>query len=404
MEKLCLLLVSCALWIVPAPFVAAAEEAKGGVLANSVTKWPTFEINGILDFDDGGLRPRIPEFGVWLGYGITVDGKWFGLDLGGDKERDELAKKLIGKRVLVRGTVEERTLDGFIKRQIKVVVVSELEAVNLGDSITVQLTGVFHESAPITYLHQMPTISVNGQTYVIDYEGAEGIFQAARKMDGKRVVLTGKLTGTTSFPVLCRCEPMKLATVFLTGIKVADEKATDDALFTIRGKLKRLPVLPTDAEPFPTWTISASSRDFFVVFANDKLEKLAEKSDGKVVVLSGALGTQECVDVNALGDPVIKTTVDVVRVMELSAVELDSVHETVNLQIVGELRLEVLQSEPPIYLWSITVEDKTYVLQFSPDVPKEKPGSLEGRRVVATGRLLDNGKVLVTGIRLATDR
>jgi hypothetical protein len=250
----------------------------------------------------------------------------------------------------------------------------------------------------------MPTISVNGQTYVIDYEGAEGIFQAARKMDGKRVVLTGKLTGTTSFPVLCRCEPMKLATVFLTGIKVADEKATDDALFTIRGKLKRLPVLPTDAEPFPAWTISASGRDFFVVFANDKLEKLAEKSDGKVVVLTGGLGTQECVDVNALGDPVIKTNVDVVRVTELSAIELDSVHETINLQIVGELRLEVLQSEPPIYLWSITVEDKTYVLQFSPDVPKEKPGSLQGKRVVATGRLLENGKVLVTGIRLATDR
>jgi hypothetical protein len=110
------------------------------------------------------------------------------------------------------------------------------------------------------------------------------------------------------------------------------------------------------------------------------------------------------VDVNALGDPVIKTQVDVVRATELDAVDLDSVHETVNLQIVGELRLEVLQSEQPIYLWSITVEDKAYVLQFSPDVPKEKPGSLEGKRVVATGRVLDNGKVLVTGIQLATDR
>jgi hypothetical protein len=403
MEKLCLLLVSCALWIVPAP-VAAAEGPKGGVLANSVTQWTTVEINGILDFDDGGLRPRIPEFGVWLGYGITVDGKWFGLDLGGDKEREEQAKQLIGKRVLVHGKVEERTLDGFIKQQIKVVVVSELEAVNLGDSITVQLTGVLYVDAPITYLHQAPVISVNGQMYVIEYEGAEGIFVTARKLDGKRVVLTGKLTGTTSYPVLCRCEPMKLPTVFLTGVKAAEENAKDAALFTIRGKLTRLPVLPTDAEPFPHWTISANGRDYFVSFANEKLAELAGKLDGKVVILTGSLGTQECVDVNELGDPVIKTQVEVVRVTELNAVELDSVHETVNLQIVGELRLEVLQSEPPIYLWSITVEDKNHVLQFSPDVPKEKPGSLEGKRVVATGRLLDNGKVMVTGIRLATDR
>ena len=47
MEKLCLLLVSCALWIVPAPVATAAEGPKGGVLGNSVTQWPTVEINGL---------------------------------------------------------------------------------------------------------------------------------------------------------------------------------------------------------------------------------------------------------------------------------------------------------------------------------------------------------------------
>jgi hypothetical protein len=110
------------------------------------------------------------------------------------------------------------------------------------------------------------------------------------------------------------------------------------------------------------------------------------------------------VDVNALGDPVIRTEIEVLRVNELKAVEQDSILETVNLQIVGELKLDVLQSEPPQYLWTITVEEKTYTLKFSPEIPKEKPGNLVDKRVVATGRVLDDGKVLVTGIREVTDR
>jgi hypothetical protein len=319
MEKLCLLLVSCALWIVPVPAAAAVVDSQGksGILANSVTQWTTIEINGILEREDRVLRPQIPEFGVWHGYGIAANGKWFGLEFVGDREWEKQLMDLTGKRVRVKGKVEERTLDGLIKHNIKVVVVSELDAIDLRESVHVELTGVFHVSAPITYLQTAPVVTVGGQTYVIDYEGAEGIFQAARKLDGKTVVLTGRLVGTTSFPVFCRCEPSTLPAIFLTGIKPADENAKDAARFTIQGKLKQLPLLPTDAEPLPGWSISANGKDYFVRFDDDKLADLAGKLDGKIVVLNGFLRTQECVDVNALGDPVIRTEIEVLRVNEL---------------------------------------------------------------------------------------
>jgi hypothetical protein len=224
MEKLCLLLALHVLWIVPSPAVPSGlqqilplpvdSQEKGGVLGNGVTQWTTVEINGILDDDDGGLRPRIPEFGTWIGYSIMADGKWFALDFGGNKEREENAKKLIGMRVIVRGKLEERTLDGLIKQQIKVAVVSELDATDVNDSAV----------------------------------------------------------------------------------------------------------------------------------------------------------------------------------------------ETINLNIMGELKHEVLERLPPVDQWSITVEGQTYSLQFSPDVPKEKPDSLAETRVFASGRLLADGMVLVTGIRAVTDR
>jgi hypothetical protein len=154
----------------------------------------------------------------------------------------------------------------------------------------------------------------------------------------------------------------------------------------------------------PRWSIRASGREYRLTFGNTKLTALADKLDGKFVVLSAAFDLEECATRNALGDPVISPEADVLRVRELKAVEEDYVRETVNLEIVGELKHEVLQSWPPQDLWSITVNDTTYELKFSPEVPKEKPGSLEGKRVVATGRRLDDGKVLVTGIREVTDR
>ncbi|HEY1860245.1 MAG TPA: hypothetical protein VGG61_07820, partial [Gemmataceae bacterium] len=306
MEKLCLLLAFAAFWIVPSPAVPAhaggllglqqilpnpAEPPqKAGALGNGVTQWTTVEINGVLEFEDGALRPHIPEFGAWMGFGITADGKWFGLDLGEGKdrldfaERIELAKKLVGKRVLVRGKVEERTLDGLIKQQIKVVVVSDLQEVDTRESITLQLTGVFHVDAPITYLQNAPVITVDGQMYFIDYEGAEGIFAEAKKLDGKRVALTGRLMGTNMYSVFCRPETMNLPVVLPKKIVAADENTLDGVQVTIQGKLKRLSEVPANSESFvPRWSIRASGREYRLNFGNRKLTELAEKLDGKVV-------------------------------------------------------------------------------------------------------------------------
>jgi hypothetical protein len=86
------------------------------------------EFQGILDYNDG-LGPQIPEWDPWIGYGITVQGKWQGLVLPKCKDVQELARKLIGKQAIVRGRIEQRTLNGLIRHQIDVIVVSSLRAV-----------------------------------------------------------------------------------------------------------------------------------------------------------------------------------------------------------------------------------------------------------------------------------
>ncbi len=80
------------------------------------------EFEGTLDYNDGS-GPHIPEWDPWIGFGITVDGRWYGLVLPESKDVQEMARKLIGKKVSVRGIVEKRTLNGLIPQQLEVIVV-----------------------------------------------------------------------------------------------------------------------------------------------------------------------------------------------------------------------------------------------------------------------------------------
>jgi hypothetical protein len=204
MEKLCLLLVASTLWIVPSPAAPplGGPSSKGGIRVDGVIEWTTIEINGTLD-DDGGLRPHIPEFGAWIGHSVTADGKWFGLDFGTNKELEEKAKKLTGKRILVTGKVEERDLNGLIKQRIKVVVASQLEAA------VQELNGVGADSVQETVhlevqgdlesiiLGGLPPrtdwiVKADGKTYHLEFDSAipkekPGTFE------GKKVVVTGTL-------------------------------------------------------------------------------------------------------------------------------------------------------------------------------------------------------------------
>jgi hypothetical protein len=419
MKKLCLLLAFNLVWMIPAPAGADEANTKGGALAPSVYEWTTVEINGMLDYDDGGLRPRIPEFGDWIGYSVTADGKWFGIDFNGNKELEEVAKKLIGKRVVVKGKVEERTLDGFIPHKIKVVVASEFgAAAEEKEGITVQLTGKFQMKTAITYLHEEPAITVHGQTYVIDFEGAEGLLPAARILDGKMVVLTGKLYGDRMFPVMCRPEEVKLPALLPASMKAADEKAKEAIVLTIIGKLERLPVDPID--PWfnllghPTgWVVHVNGRTYAVSFADDKMRKLADKLDGRMVHLAGALEketrvigihpTDKLIDWQEDILP-IEWQVEILRVSELKALAADSVEETVHLQVVGALSSVNLMGPPPAVGWMVKTGEQTFQLQFSPDPPKELPGQLEGKQVFVSGTRVDAKTIYVTGLRDASDR
>jgi hypothetical protein len=80
------------------------------------------EFEGTLDYNDSS-GPHIPEWDPWIGFGITANGRWYGLVLPESKEVQEMARKLVGKKVSVRGTVEKRTLNGLFPQQIEVIVV-----------------------------------------------------------------------------------------------------------------------------------------------------------------------------------------------------------------------------------------------------------------------------------------
>jgi hypothetical protein len=244
MEKLCLLLAFNLLWIVPSPAAppaggpAAREEVaprvappelqqilpapavpqdKGGRIPGDVYQWITVEINGTLDYNDGGLRPRIPEFGTWVGYSVTADGKWYGLDFRTNMELEEKAKRLTGKRAVVKGTVEERTLDGFIKQQIKVVVVSDLEAapdVTEADSVkeTVHLE-VEGELDRINLIGPPAaegwSVQADKQTYHLKFD-TNIPREKPESLRGKRVLVTGT-----------RLDEL---TILVSGLRIAGNK------------------------------------------------------------------------------------------------------------------------------------------------------------------------------------
>jgi hypothetical protein len=410
MKKLCLLLAFNLLWMIPAPASADPSNAKAGVLAPGAHEWTTVEITGMLDYDDGGLRPRIPEFGAWIGYSVTADGKWFGMDFLGNKEQEKKAKNLTGKRVLVKGYVEERTLEGFIPLKIKVVVVSDLEpALEARESVTIQLTGKFEVNAMVTYLYRVPVITVNGQMYVIDYEGAEAVFAEARKLDGKMVVLTGTPAGELSFPVMCRPENVRLPVIQLRSVQAADEKAKDAIALNLLGKLERVPRDPIDPgfDVFghPTgWVIHVNGRTYAAAFADDKMQKLAGKLDGRRVRLCGILKKETRTIGLGPTDGLIQWEEEILHVSELAAADGDSVKEIVHVEVVGELEMVNLLGPPPAEGWSIKTDKQTYHLKFDANIPKEKPESLLGKSVIVTGERVDDLTILVSGLRLAGDR
>jgi hypothetical protein len=428
MEKLFLLLAFNVLWIVPSPDarVEAAPrvappglqqilpapvvpEDKGGRVPGDIIRWVTVEINGTLGHDNDPSLP-IEEYDHWTGYSITADGKWYAVEFS-DKDHEGKAKDLVGKRVRITGTLADRKMDGLIPHSIKLITATEFgEAARAKEEITIALTGKLEVKAMITYLYTEPVITVNGQAYVIDYEGAEGVFADARKLDGKMVVLTGRLAGERSFPVMCRPENVTLPVIQLTGVKAAEEKAKESIALSIVGKLERVPLDPIDpwmnVLGHPTgWEVHTGDRTYAVSFPNDAMWKLADKFDGRLVRLTGALEKHARsfrFELDAAAP--FRWEIEILRLSELKAAEMDSVIETVHLEVEGDLEMINLMGPPPGEGWMVKNGEQTFHLQFSPDLPKEKPAQLMGKKVVVTGTRLDDLTILVTGLRLAIER
>jgi len=58
-----------------------------------------------------------------------------------------------------------------------------------------------------------------------------------------------------------------------------------------------------------------------------------------------------------------------------------------------------LMGLPPSIGWMVKAGEKTYHLEFDSAIPKEKPGSLNGKKVVVTGTRIDGMTMHVTGLR-----
>jgi hypothetical protein len=167
------------------------------------------------------IRPKIPEASEWDGYGMEVGGKFFGLDLGSDKELGQRVGKLLGKKVRVTGTVEQRTLPGWTKhwdRRIDVLVVTEIEsAENVQKTIHVKMKGKL-KCLHVTYdlitgtlnsVHdnwdapqsrcevKVPGLEVNGKLYGLTDVRPTSADDAKQfeRLCGRMVIVTGTQEG-----------------------------------------------------------------------------------------------------------------------------------------------------------------------------------------------------------------
>ena len=436
MEKLCLVLLFNLLWIVPPPVAPAQSDGLPDVLTpitiadpipplkkfeklleqSTIRKWVTAEINGTLHYEEGldPSIPRIPEYEEWVGYSITADGQWFGMDLGDNKELTEKAKILLGKRVVVKGTVEERSLGLIPRKTIKVVAVSELtEAAPAKEWIDMQVTGKLEARALPTSLggpaYQF-VVMVSDKQYALQIDAHADLSKQALTLDGKRVVVSGRFDQAKEFP-----------TIQAQDVKAADEKSKDAVAMTVQGKLIRDAAKDRIQESrdwgyHTGWKLQVNGLVFPVEFgADEKLRKLAAQLDGQTVLLSGALNTVDYFPPNwkprprprdedpmpveprfLLAPPMRQA--QVLRATDLKTVDKDSVQETDHLEIEGKLEHHVLQSCPVQHDWFITAQRNTYHLRFGPDVPREKPERLAGASVLITGTLDNDGTVLVTSL------
>jgi hypothetical protein len=99
-------------------------------------------LDGKLVYHDGS-GPQIPEWEPWIGPGLETGDSWFGLDFREHKELLKQAEKLYGKKVRITGRLEKHTLQGLIRHQIDVLVVTDLQPVEaVPQTVAVEVKGL----------------------------------------------------------------------------------------------------------------------------------------------------------------------------------------------------------------------------------------------------------------------
>jgi hypothetical protein len=158
------------------------------------------------------------------------------------------------------------------------------------------------------------------------------------------------------------------------------------------------PSLPI--EEYDHWTgysIKADGKWYAVEFSDKDHEGKAKDLVGKRVHITGTLADRK------MGG-LIPHSIKLITGTDLKPAEMDSVIETVHLEVEGDLEMINLMGPPPGEGWMVKTGEQTFHLQFSPDLPKEKPAQLIGKKVVVTGTRVDDLTILVAGLRLAVDR
>jgi hypothetical protein len=206
-KKSLLLLAGCGL----ALLLAAASP--GGLHAGESDQPAAVRLKGTLrlQFDPREIYPPYIQ-AAWLDL-AGKSGKSFVLHIPPDRDFRAAAYHLDGKRVLVKGTLTD---EGEV-------IVTGLRA-DPADSVAgnLELHGRLDANAPVGYPLRAPAVTVNGETYVLDFGTHDDLRQLAGKLSGKRVVVTGSYGGMRSFPVMCVPEPARYPVILVTGLQVEE--------------------------------------------------------------------------------------------------------------------------------------------------------------------------------------
>jgi hypothetical protein len=261
-------------------FVAAllGSLAALGADAQAAPGAPVFvlTLEGKLVYEDG-TGPHIPEFEPWIGPGLDTGGTWFGLDFGKNKDLLERAEKLSGRRVRVTGRLEQRQLGGLIPRTIYVLVVTDLQPVKpdggiLKKTVHVEMKGQFLFRADrLDILLPDSRLTVNGQTYVVNFGNNRDLWRSATALDGHTAIVAGTLDGNTLNAV---------------SIKGDGDFVHQTISVEFKGKLVWHPGIRCMSTRF---TVTGGADHFGLEFATQDLEKLAGSLNGSNVIVTGTL-------------------------------------------------------------------------------------------------------------------